>query len=97
MGSDAPLITADGRPGENYFVDNEVLSTEMGVKIKEADNTVITGESILSFPDIKLLGTLELLFSPRAWGPWSIAFSPCLGEYLAPRTRMNRGVWNLII
>lgn len=53
MGSDAPEKTADGRPGENYFVDNEVLSTEMGVKIKEADNTVIEGESILSFPDIR--------------------------------------------
>lgn len=49
MGSDAPETTADGRPGENYFMDNEVLSTEMGVKIKEADNTVITGESIPSY------------------------------------------------
>lgn len=45
-GSDLPEQTEDGRPGENQFVDNNILNTEVGVKIKEADNTVITGEQI---------------------------------------------------
>lgn len=43
-GSDAPEETEDGRPGENKFVNNKILGTAVGVKIKEADNTEITGE-----------------------------------------------------
>ena len=43
-GSDAPEQTEDGRPGENKFVKNNILGTVVGVKMKEADNTEITGE-----------------------------------------------------
>ncbi|CAM9969463.1 unnamed protein product, partial [Ascophyllum nodosum] len=42
QGSDAPEASSDGRPGENNFYDNTISNTETGVKIKEADNTIIT-------------------------------------------------------
>ena len=45
QGSDAPEASSDGRPGENSFYDNTISNTETGVKIKEADNTIITGET----------------------------------------------------
>ena len=44
QGSDDPEASSDGRPGENSFYDNTISNTETGVKIKEADNTVITGK-----------------------------------------------------
>ncbi|CAM9999901.1 unnamed protein product, partial [Ascophyllum nodosum] len=55
-GSDAPDVSLDGRPGENMFFDNTISNTETGVKIKEADNTVITDNtfvetSLLEFSD----------------------------------------------
>lgn len=43
-GTDEPEQTHDGRSGENQFRDNKILNTGYGAKIKEADNTVITGE-----------------------------------------------------
>lgn len=43
-GSDLPEQTRDGRSGENMFRDNKIVNTGYGAKIKEADNTIITGE-----------------------------------------------------
>ena len=44
-GSDEPEVSSDGRPGENSFYDNIISNTETGVKIKEGDNTIITGKT----------------------------------------------------
>ena len=44
QGSDAPEASSDGRPSDNSFYDNTISNTKTGVKIKEADNTIITGE-----------------------------------------------------
>ena len=45
QGSDAPEASSDGRPSDNSFYDNTISNTETGVKIKEGDNTIITGET----------------------------------------------------
>ena len=50
QGSDAPEASSDGRPSDNSFYDNTISNTETGVKIKEGDNTVITGE--IKYPAI---------------------------------------------
>ena len=44
QGSDTPEASSDGRPSDNNFYDNIISNTETGVRIKEADDTVITGD-----------------------------------------------------
>ncbi|CAM9851371.1 unnamed protein product [Ascophyllum nodosum] len=56
QGSDAPDASSDGRLGDNSFYSNTISNTETGMKIAEADDTVITGNtftgtSLLEFKD----------------------------------------------
>ena len=44
QGSDAPEASPDGRPSYNNIYDNTFSNTKTGVKIKEGDNNIITGE-----------------------------------------------------
>ena len=55
QGSDAPGASSDGRPSDNSFYGNTISNTGTGVKIAEADDTVITGETIWSAVDRILL------------------------------------------
>ena len=48
QGSDAPDASSDGRLGDNSFYSNTISNTETGMKIAEADDTVITGETKLA-------------------------------------------------
>lgn len=43
-GSEDPDASGDGRPSDNDFVDNEVRNTEMGVYLRNMDDTLIEGE-----------------------------------------------------
>ena len=50
QGSDEPEASSNARPSENNFYDNTISNTETGVKIKKADNTIITGEMKPVYP-----------------------------------------------
>ena len=55
QGSDAPDASSDGRPSDNSFYGNTISNTGTGVKIAEADDTVITGETTWSAVNRMLL------------------------------------------
>lgn len=77
MGSDEPEQTDDGRPGENSFENNQILNTAEGVKIKEGDNTVISGNTFT--------GTEEFTFhdaQATSWFDNDVQGSPCLNIVL---------------
>ena len=43
MGTNTAEKTKDGRPGENTFENNRIEDTAYGIKMREADNTIIEG------------------------------------------------------
>lgn len=64
-GSDAPKVYEDGRPGENYFYDNDILNTATGVKLKRADNIEVMGEFSLIIRPSRTLR--KLIFSKLSY------------------------------
>ncbi|CAM9925068.1 unnamed protein product [Ascophyllum nodosum] len=62
-GSDTPEVSSDGRPSENFFYDNAISDTKTSVKIKEANKTVITGNTFT--------GASRLEFNDAEGTAWS--------------------------
>lgn len=59
QGSDAPLVTSDGRPSYNIFENNEIKNAEGGVKFKYSDNISVIGKLVA----VRRAGTWDSMWS----------------------------------